>query len=289
MQSPDTPQCIWLIDASIYVFRPWYAWSNTHKNEAGQCINAALGFIDFVDDLLANEKPIHIGFAFDESLISSHRKDILPNYKANRKSASENLRFQFTLCRRYIRALGITEASSPYYEGDDVLATWARHYQREHNAQIVKVITGDKDLVQLVGESDLWCDYSKQISLDYKGVIKKFGVRPDQVADQLALAGDKSDNIPGVPGIGMAVAAKLLRHFDNIETMLNSIERIGKMKFLGAMKVQLLVEEYQQQIKQCRRVTSLITDVPDIEMDISRKLVNKDEVEQLFIELGKTV
>ncbi len=289
MPSPNIPQRLWLIDASIYVFRPWYTWSNTHKNKAGQSIHAVLGFIDFVDDLLANEKPTHIGFAFDESLISSHRKDILPAYKANRTSASENLRFQFTLCRRYIRALGMAEASSPYYEGDDVLATWAKHSQREPQAQIVNVVTGDKDLVQLVGENDLWCDYSKHISLDYKDIIKKFGVRPDQVADQLALAGDKSDNIPGVPGIGMAVAAKLLRYFDNIETMLNSIERIGKMKFLGAMKIQLQVEEYQQQIRQYQKITSLITDVPDIEMDLSRKAINESELKQLFIELGKAV
>ncbi len=273
----------WLIDASIYVFRPWYRWSNTHKDEQGRSINAVLGFIAFVDDLLEKEQPQKIAFAFDESLTSSHRKKILPCYKANRTSASENLRFQFSLCRRYIRALGIVEAASPYYEGDDVLATWAEQSTK------TTVVTGDKDLVQLVkGDDDLWLDYPNKISLNYKNIVKKFGVRPDQVADQLALAGDKSDNIPGVPGIGMAVAAKLLRYFDTIDEMLNSIDKIGKMKFRGSVNIQRQIEEYQHQINQYKQVTALVTDVPDIELRLDRQEVDKDGLAQLMSELGKS-
>ncbi len=282
MVHPDPSQRTWLIDASIYVFRPWYTWSDTYKDKQGRCINAVLGFMAFVDDLIEKEKPVRIAFAFDESLKSSHRKEIYPNYKANRKSAPENLRFQFALCRRYIRALGMVEAASFYYEGDDILATWAHHCNN------VTIITADKDLLQLVGRGDLWSDYPKQLSLNYKDIIKKFGVRPDQIADQLALAGDKSDNIPGVPGVGMAIAARLLRYFDTIEVMLNSIEKIGKMKFRGATKIQVLIQQYEQQIIQYRQITSLVVDVPELEMDLVRRKTDKRALKQLLFELGKT-
>ncbi len=282
MPSPEPSQRTWLIDASIYVFRPWYTWSNTHKDSQGRSINAVLGFIAFVDDLLAKENPARIAFAFDESLKSSHRKAIYPDYKANRESAPKNLRFQFSLCRRYIRALGMVEAASPYYEGDDILATWAQQ------CESITVITADKDLVQLVrGQEDIWSDYPNQLSLDYKDIIKKFGVRPDQIADQLALAGDKSDNIPGVPGVGMAIAAKLLRYFDTIEIMLNSIDKIGKMNFRGAMKIQALIQQYEQQIGQYRQVTALVVDVPDLEVNLDRRKTDENALKQLYFELGK--
>jgi 5'-3' exonuclease len=265
------PERVWLIDASIYIFRAWFTWPETLVNQRGQQVNAVLGFIAFVDDFLARENPQKIAFAFDESKENSYRNSIYSEYKANRESAPDNLKFQFQLCRQYIRSLGIVEAASSRYEADDLIATWA------DQSEFFTVVTADKDLTQLlrlnVESADLWCDYQKQITLDYKAVIKKFGVRPDQIADQLALAGDKVDNIPGVPGVGMATAAKLLRRFDSVDVLLESIDKIGEMKFRGSLRVQSLIQEYQQQIRQYCQVTVVVRDVPELETDLTRKLV----------------
>ena len=173
----------WLVDASIYIFRAWFAWPESLVNQQGQQVNAVLGFIDFVNDLLSKESPKKIAFAFDESKKNAYRNSIYPDYKANRESAPENLKHQFQLCRQYIRALGLVEASSSTYEADDLIATWANH------SKLFTVVTADKDLTQLLRQNgggmrqagrieqteqgDLWCDYQKQFTLDYKGVIKK--------------------------------------------------------------------------------------------------------------------
>ncbi len=275
------PKNIWLIDSSIYIFRSWFTWSDSLVNKQGKQINAVLGFIDFVDNLLEAENPKYIAFAFDKSLKSSHRKEIYPDYKGNRESAPEALRYQFQLCQQYIRCLGIVEASSSRYEADDLIATWAKQAER------FIVVTADKDLTQLIGKDDLWCDYQKNVTLDYKAIINKFGVRPDQVADQLALAGDKADNIPGVPGVGMATAAKLLRHFETIDILLGSIDKIGKMKFRGAQHIQLQIQRYQEQIVQYKKLTAVVCDVPDLETDLGRKSIDTNALKTLN-ELLKT-
>lgn len=279
------PKNVWLIDSSIFIFRSWFTWSNTLVNQQGKQINAVLGFIDFVDRLLERENPSYIAFAFDKSLESSHRKDIYPDYKGNRESAPDDLRYQFKLCQQYIRCLGIVDASSSRYEADDLLGTWAKQSER------FTVVTADKDLTQLIGQNDLWCDYQKDYTLDYKAIVNKFGVRPDQIADQLALAGDKADNIPGVPGIGMATAAKLLRHFDTIDILLESIDKIGKMKFRGAQQIQLLIQDHQLQIRQYKQLTTVVCDVPDLETDLGRKPIDTQALKllnaQLQMEAGK--
>ncbi len=275
-----TPEPVWLVDASIYVFRAWFTWPDSHKNSQGQAINAVLGFMDFVDELLRQEQPALIAFAFDESLESAHRKVLYPDYKANRESAPESLRYQFVLCRRYLRALGIKEAASQYYEADDIIATWAQQVDR------FVVVSADKDLAQLVGEQDIWYDYARQNRLNRKAVYKKFGVYPEQIADQLALAGDKADNIPGVPGIGMATAAKLLRYFGNLDQMLASLHQVGKMKFRGAARIEALLREYQQHILVYRQLTGLVRDIDGLACDFGRQEPDENEMQRLMKEIA---
>lgn len=267
---------VYLIDASIYVFRAWFTWPDSLKNRDGQSVNAVRGFMHFVDEFLSREQPEKIAFAFDESLQSSHRKQCYPAYKANRPSAPENLRYQFALCRRYIRALGIVEAASKHYEADDLIASWALQ------ASSFTVVSADKDLAQLITEGDYWYDYVRDNRLDYKQIYKKFGVYPEQIADQLALAGDKADNIPGVPGIGMATAAKLLRYFGSLDNLLHSLEQVGKMKFRGAARVQALLEEHKAMIPIYRQLTGLVTNVSGLEHNLSRQVVNENELEDLM-------
>jgi len=210
----QTSNPVYLIDSSIYVFRSWFVIPDTITDAEGNPANAVYGFTDFVYQFLAEQQPSHIGFAFDESLKTSYRNEIYPDYKANRESAPEELKRQFQYCRAFLRALGFAEFGSDRFEADDIIGTLAWRYRALGHD--IHILTGDKDLAQLIREGDTWWDYARSNRLDSRGIEKRFGVRPERIADQLAIAGDKTDNIPGIPGIGMATAAKLLKRFDSL-------------------------------------------------------------------------
>jgi len=252
----------WLIDSSIYVFKAWHTRPDDEVDVDGKPVNAVLGFIDFAYRLLSIEKPELIAFGFDESLKTSHRKEIYPEYKANRRPAPESLRYQFKLCREFIRALGIYEGASLHYEADDLIGTWAKTL-RKHSVPI-NIITADKDLAQLIHENDHWWEYDRGEKLDTKKITKRFKAKPRQIADQLAIAGDKSDNIPGVPYVGMSTAGKLLRRFDNIDNLLASIPEISSMQIRGAARIQNLIEEHQETIKLSRQLTGIQCDIEEV-------------------------
>ena len=255
----------WLIDSSIYVFKAWYTRSDDQVDVDGKPINAVLGFINFVYRLLSVETPELIAFGFDESLKTSHRKEIYPGYKANRSPAPESLRYQFQLCRAFVRSLGIHEGASQHYEADDLIGTWAKTL-RQHSVAI-NFITADKDLAQLVHEDDHWWEYDRGEKLNTKKITKRFKAKPRQIADQLALAGDKSDNIPGVPYIGMSTAGKLLRRFDNLNNLLSSIPEISTMQIRGAARIQDLIKEHQETIKLSRRLTGIQCDIEKVDFE----------------------
>ena len=255
------PNKIWLVDSSIYVFRAWFTWPKSLKDKDGNCVNAVHGFLHFVYQLLSQEQPQHIGFAFDESLKHSHRREIYPDYKAHRKSAPLDLRYQFNLCRKFLKALGIIEFSSEYYEADDIIGTVASHYQKQSCKVIL--ITADKDLAQLIVGDDLWWEYGNNKKMDVRAVQKNFGVRPDQIADLLAIAGDKSDNIPGVPDIGMSTASKLLKRFGSLDNLIKSSMEIGKTKIRRAKYLQNQIEAHIDQMRLARQLTGIVCNAED--------------------------
>ena len=250
---------VYLVDSSIYVFRSWFVMPDTITDAEGNPANAVYGFTDFVYQFLAEQQPSHIGFAFDESLKTSYRNEIYPDYKANRESAPEELKRQFQYCRAFLRALGFAEFGSDRFEADDIIGTLAwRHRALGHD---IHILTGDKDLAQLIREGDSWWDYARSNRLDSRGIEKRFGVRPERIADQLAIAGDKTDNIPGIPGIGMATAAKLLKRFDSLDRLLEEVDEISTMKVRGAKRLQDLVTEHQDILPMARRLTGIVTDM----------------------------
>ncbi|HBS25931.1 MAG TPA: flap endonuclease [Gammaproteobacteria bacterium] len=284
METPSIKQTAWLVDSSIYVFKSWFVLPDTLVDVDGRPINAVLGFLNFAADLLSREQPEHIGFAFDESLKSSFRNEIYPPYKANRDPAPVELKYQFQLCRQFLRAAGIAEFGSDRYEADDLIGSWAKYLQSQ--GYRIHVITGDKDLTQLIKSSDLWWEYGKNIKLDSAGVKKKHGVRPDQIADLLAIAGDKVDNIPGVPGVGAATAVKLLNKFDNIENLLSRIPEIGSSKLRGAKRIERLIEENREEILTARKITGVYCDA-QIDQQRGLTLAGGDEaaLEAIFDQL----
>lgn len=276
----------YLIDSSIYVFRAWFTLPDSLRNDNGDPVNAVYGFIDFVAGFLEETKPQHISFAFDQSLTSSFRNTIYPPYKANRDPAPDELKLQFEYCRRFIEAAGFPILSSDRYEADDLLGTAATKAREQgHN---VTILSADKDLAQLIEDDDMLWDYARDRRFNPKKIKEHFGVRPDQIADQLALAGDKVDNIPGVPGVGMTTAARLLNKFDTIETLLENIHSIGDMKIRGAKRIQGLIDEHQEMILLCKKLTEIKCDADASygNFDLTRNQCDFTEMHELFDELG---
>lgn len=250
---------MWLVDASIYVFKYWYALPDTLVDKDGNPANAVFGFLDFVLQLLKKQNRSQLIFAFDESFGTSYRNEIYPEYKANRPPAPDELKYQFLLCRQFLRAAGITEYSSFRYEADDIVGSFAAIEQKAERA--VTIVSGDKDLTQLINEPDLWWEYANNHCLDTEGVKKQFGVWPSQIADLLALAGDKVDNIPGVPGVGKVTAARLLARFKTIDQLLEFSADIASMNLRGAARIRDLIESHRDDILLARRLTRIVTDL----------------------------
>lgn len=283
---PKQKPSVFLIDSSIYIFRAWFTMPESLVTRDDEPANALYGFSDFLVNLISNEKPSHIACAFDKSLTSSYRNEIYPEYKANRDPAPPELEKQFEFCRQLVRTAGIAEFASERYEADDIIGTLSYHMRNQGFRNYI--ISGDKDLAQLVEDNDYWWEYAKDKRMDRKGVFKEFGVYPEQIADLLALAGDAVDNIPGVPGIGMKTAARLLNKFGTMEAAIENIEQISSMKFRGAKRVQNLLDEHQELARLSRELTLIQHDqqLPTKHNAIARNGYDSDELEELFDHFG---
>ncbi|QOC22139.1 exodeoxyribonuclease IX [Wenzhouxiangella sp. AB-CW3] len=279
-------QAAHLVDASVYVFRAWHSMPDRFMDPAGRPTNAVYGFARFLCELIEQSRPGHLAIAFDESLTRSFRNRIYPDYKANREPAPEELKRQFSWCKDLARALGLAVYADDEYEADDLIATLARD-SREAGRPVC-VVSGDKDLTQLVGENDTWWDFSRRRRLDAAGVHAHFGVHPYQIPDFLALAGDAVDNIPGVPGVGPKTAAALLAHFGELDAVYARLDEIAWLKIRGAGKLAARLRQHEQAARLSRRLTGLADDIPHIERpaDIRRGRGCGDSLDALLDALG---
>ena len=281
----DRRERVYLVDASLYVFRAWFSMPETLSDSEGRPVNAVYGFYDFVMRFLRATAPRQIAFAFDESLETSHRNDIYPPYKANREPAPDELKAQFRYCRNLVGALGLSEVADPRYEADDLIGTLA-HRARERGDAVV-IVSSDKDLAQLVREGDTWWDYPKRDEADCDTVAKRFGVRPEQISDLLAITGDQVDNVPGVPGVGPVTAARLLRHFDSVANLLDHVAEIADLDMRGARRIEGLIREYSATIRLAHRLTTIDGTAP-LPPDLCCRVVPGDpqRLQALSDELG---
>jgi DNA polymerase-1 len=255
-----TQSRVFLVDASIYVFRAWHIYETSITDREGRPVNAVFGFSDFLYQLMKRVQPRHIACAFDASQRLSFRKEIYPDYKANREPAPPELKHQFAMCKAFCRAVGIAEFDSERYEADDIIGSLAHHYRQLGHP--ITVVSADKDLTQLVvGEHDRWWDFARDTELDAHGVKRHFGVLPGQIADMLALSGDKIDNIPGIPGVGYATAAKILQKFTSVEAILANHDHVASMKFRGAVRVHALLKAHQHLLPRNKLLTTVATDM----------------------------
>jgi len=251
---------LYLVDASLYVFRAWHSMPDEFQDDEGWPTNAVHGFARFLLELIERERPRHIAIAFDEALDSCFRNALYPAYKANREPAPEALRRQFAHCKALCAALGLVVLAHRDYEADDLIGS-ALHAARAQGHRGV-IVSADKDMSQLLGEHDVQWDYARGQRWDAAGVKARQGVHAHQVADYLALTGDSVDNIPGVPGIGAKTAAILLAHFGTLDAVLERVDEIPFLRFRGAAQAAAKLREHREQALLCRRLTTIALDAP---------------------------
>jgi 5'-3' exonuclease len=282
----DSKQRVYLVDASIYIFRAYYSVPDTLTNSAGKPINALHGFAGFLGGFLEEVRPQHLAVVFDESLTTSFRNDIFPDYKANREPPPAGLKQQFGYCRTLVQSLGLADFSSNRYEADDLIGTIAARMRAQGFS--VVILSADKDLAQLLEEGDMQWDYARHRKYYYRDVPAWLGVAAHQVADWLALAGDAVDNIPGVPGIGPKTAAALLARFDSLKGIYDHIEAVADTKIRGAARIQRLLQVHREQALLARELTGIALD-PDLQVgvaDVARCAVPAADIAAVCEELG---
>ncbi|NYZ61661.1 5'-3' exonuclease [Luteimonas deserti] len=251
---------LYLVDASLYVFRAWHSMPDEFRDTEGWPTNAVHGFARFLAELIERERPRHIAIAFDEALDSCFRHRLYPAYKANRAPAPDELRRQFAHCKALCRVLGLPVLADHEYEADDLIGSAVRAGRaRGHRAVIV---SADKDLSQLLQGEDAQWDFAKGVRWTAAGVKARHGVDAHQLADYLALCGDAVDNIPGVPGIGCKTAASLLHHFGSLDALLERSDEIRFLRFRGAAQAGARVRQHAADALLYRQLTTIACDAP---------------------------
>ncbi|MBB5736092.1 5'-3' exonuclease [Xanthomonas arboricola] len=256
----NRPIPLYLVDASLYVFRAWHSIPDEFQDAQGWPTNAVHGFARFLLDLLEREDPQHITIAFDEALDSCFRHAIYPAYKGNRTPAPDALRRQFAHCKALCAALGLSVLAHRDYEADDLIGS-ALHSVRAHGLRGV-IVSADKDLSQLLLEHDEQWDYARNLRWGMDGVKARHGVHAHQIADYLALCGDAIDNIPGVTGIGAKSAAVLLAHFGSLDALLERIDEIPFLRLRGAAQMAARLREQREHALLWRQLTTIALDAP---------------------------
>jgi len=275
----------YLIDGSGYIFRAYYALPPLSRKSDGLPTGAVSGFCSMLFKLLEDSrsddsvhKPTHFAVIFD-SAKKNFRNEIYSEYKANRSETPEDLIPQFEYIRKAVKAFSLPSIELINYEADDLLATYAK--QIVDAGAKVTVISSDKDLMQLVSEKVRLYDPMKNKVLGENEVFEKFGVKPNQVIDVQSLAGDSSDNIPGVPGIGVKTAAELINKYKTLDILLKNINEIPQNK-----RRETLLTNKDKAILSKKLVT-LKNDVPVKEKleDFIMRNVNKEKLFEFLREM----
>lgn len=278
----DPRRTLYLLDASMYVFRAWHSMPDEFRDIDGAPVNAVHGFTRFLIEFIERTRPSHAAAAFDISLTSSFRNALYPAYKANREPAPAELKRQFEYCRELAAALGLAVLADATYEADDLIGSVLVGL-RAHGFRAV-IVSADKDFGQLLGEHDEQWDYARGVRWGTNGVHARIGVHAHQVVDFLALCGDATDNIPGVPGIGARSAAALLAHFGSLDELLSRIDEIPYLRIRGAASLAARLRSHSAQALLSRQLAMIALDapVPCAPEALQWRLPDFDALEALF-------
>ncbi len=267
--SPSAKPRLLLIDGSGYIFRAFFALPPL-TDKIGTPVGAVFGFCNMLFKLAQDRPNDQMIVVFDKGS-RSFRNDLYPDYKANREEPPEDLVPQFPLVRDAANAFGVPVVELEGYEADDIIATYAR--QAAAVGRPVTIVSSDKDLMQLIGDGIEMFDPMKSKAIDRDQVMAKFGVGPEKVRDVLALAGDSSDNVPGVPGIGVKTAALLLEEFGDLDRLLAGAHSIKQTK-----RRERLIE-HADLARLSRKLVTLCETVP-----LPQKV---DEVDTVHVDYGR--
>ncbi|MBW2689518.1 MAG: DNA polymerase I [Deltaproteobacteria bacterium] len=270
----DQPQRLFLIDGSSYIYRAYYAIRHL-SNSQGMATNAIYGFTNMLLKVMREQQPDQLAVIFD-SKGPTFRKDIYPEYKANRSAMPEDLVPQIPYIKRVVEAFNLPGIEKPGYEADDIIATLAGRFAAK--GMDVTVVTGDKDMMQIVNDRVCLLDTMKDKVFGPAEVAERFG-GADKVIEVQALAGDSSDNVPGVPGIGEKTAKALIDEFGDIETLLSSLDQLK-----GKRRENL--ENFADQARLSKRLVTLVDDL-DLDIDDNAFILaepNREALTELFKE-----
>jgi DNA polymerase-1 len=225
-KAASKPDHVFLIDGSGFIFRAFHALPPMTRAD-GTPVNAVYGFVNMLLKLIEDADAEYVAVVFDRAR-RTFRNDLYADYKAHRPEPPEELVPQFAIAHESVRAMNVAELGIEGFEADDLTATYAR-LAREAGHQVT-IVSSDKDLMQLVGPGVAMFDAMKNRTIGPEQVKEKFGVGPEKVVDVQALAGDTSDNVPGVPGIGVKTAAQLIEEFGDLDALLSRANEIPQPK-----------------------------------------------------------
>src|SRR5438552_14371028 len=280
--SPNTTKKkLVLIDGHAMIHRAFHAVPEGLTNTKGEPVNATFGFTSMLMKALLEEKPDYIGMTFDRPTPTFRHKEYAL-YKAQRPTLPDNMRPQFARVREVVQAFGIPIYEKDGFEADDVLGTLS--VQATQLGVETIIYTGDMDTLQLVNEHVVVKVAKRGITeiteYDEEGVKNRYGFEPEKLPDFKGLVGDKSDNIPGVPGIGEKTASKLIAEYGSLENVLAHLDELKP-------KEQKLLREYSEQAKQSKFLATIVLDVPvQLVLEACRpEHMNRDKVLANFREL----
>src|SRR5215471_14858522 len=262
---------VYLVDGSSYVYRAFFAIRQQLSTSSGLPTKAVFGFKNMLQKLIRDEKPQYLGVAFDERG-PTFRHDMAPTYKAHRPSMPDELAMQLPYIHRLVEALDIPKLSLAGYEADDILGTLARRFEAE--GYNVVLVTGDKDLCQLVTDHVTILDTMKDQRIGVAEVRERFGVGPEGVIDVLGLMGDSSDNIPGVPGVGEKTAKELMAQFGSIEALLARLDEVKRPK------LRELLRQHAEAARQSRLLATIDLQTP-IDVTLQALAMGEPRLEEL--------
>ena len=232
------PQTVYLIDTMAYVFRSFFGMRSMSAPD-GTPINAVFGLGMTLQKFLGDHKPAMAACCFDAGA-KTFRNELYPAYKANRGAPPEDLVPQFDLCRQLVEKMGFATAMTPGFEADDLIASLTRRLRAEGHE--VVIVSGDKDLAQLLRPGVKIYNLAKDEWWDEAGVPERMGVKASQIIDYLALTGDAVDNIPGVRGVGPKAASALLAEFPNLDAIYDNLDRVESLAVRGAKSLRKKLE-----------------------------------------------
>ncbi len=267
---------VFLVDGSSYIFRAYHALPPLNRKSDGLQVNAVLGFCNMLWKLLRDmppdNRPTHLAIVFDKSEVTFRNK-LYPDYKAHRPPAPDDLIPQFALIREAVRAFDLPCLEQGGFEADDLIATYAR--EAGERGATTTIVSSDKDLMQLVTDKVTMYDTMKDRRIGIPEVIEKFGVPPEKVVEVQALAGNSTDNVPGVPGIGVKTAAQLIVEYGDLETLL---KRAGEIK--QPKRREALIENAEK--ARISRQLVLLDDKVKLDVPLADLAVNEPDARKLI-------